>query len=100
MKRQLMYIENKSGDVDGARARVGWVTFSKTGRTVYYQGKSLQRANETEGHHLDVENGDEYWVSSVKKPSSNGHYVVPVDIEVDDDALKEYQRIKSRKPQV
>jgi len=34
-KRRVMYVENKDGDIDGAKARIGWVEFSKTGLTVY-----------------------------------------------------------------
>jgi hypothetical protein len=44
-KRRVMYIENKDGDIDGAAARIGWVTFSKTGLSVYYRGRTLQRAS-------------------------------------------------------
>lgn len=39
LPRQLMYVENKEGDVDGVAARIGWVEFSKTGKTVYYRGR-------------------------------------------------------------
>ncbi len=35
--RRLMYIENKDGEIDGVAARIGWVEFSKTGRTVFYR---------------------------------------------------------------
>ena len=40
LERRVMYIENKQGFVDGARARIGWVEFSKFGCTVYYKGRS------------------------------------------------------------
>ena len=43
LKRRVMYVENKDGDLDGAAARIGWVTFSKTGLTVYYRGRTLKR---------------------------------------------------------
>ncbi|MCW9024711.1 MAG: hypothetical protein OQK73_08500 [Gammaproteobacteria bacterium] len=41
---RVMYVENKDGDIDGVDARIGWVTFSKSGRSVYYRGKTLKRA--------------------------------------------------------
>ena len=41
LKRRLMYIENKDGEIDGANGRIGWVSFSKTGKTVYYRGREL-----------------------------------------------------------
>lgn len=42
-ERPLMYLENKNGEIDGYDARIGWVTFSKTGKTIYYRGRSLAR---------------------------------------------------------
>jgi hypothetical protein len=41
MKSRIMYIEDKSGGLIGP-ARIGRVTFSKTGRTIYYRGRSFQ----------------------------------------------------------
>jgi hypothetical protein len=46
-----MYIENKSSENTSGLvgvARMGRVAFSKTGRTIYYNGKSFQSLNETE----------------------------------------------------
>ena len=42
LQKRLMYVENKDGDLDGVDARIGWVTFSKTGRTVFYRGRELR----------------------------------------------------------
>jgi hypothetical protein len=95
--RRLMYVENKEGHIDGVPARIGWVKFSKTGRTVYYRGKSLQvsKGGGVRGNFFDIETGEEYWVSGVKKRGSNAHYAEPVDPVVDDDALEEYNRLRS-----
>lgn len=41
MKSRIMYIENKAEGLTGP-ARIGRVTFSKTGRTLYYKGRSFQ----------------------------------------------------------
>src|SRR5262249_38668609 len=38
---RIMYIECKAGDLTGA-GRIGRVTFSKTGRTLYYRGHKFQ----------------------------------------------------------
>lgn len=92
--RRVMYVENKNGDIDGSRARIGWVEFSKSGRTVYYRGRKLQRANGISGNHIDVVSGEEYWVSGVKKRGSNAHWAETIEICVDDDALDEYERQK------
>jgi len=38
-RKRIMYVENKDGDIDGVPGRIGWVTFSQSGRSVYYLGK-------------------------------------------------------------
>lgn len=42
MKARIMYLENKSEGLSGGDARIGRVTFSKTGRTVYYCGRTFR----------------------------------------------------------
>ena len=60
--RRVMYIENKDGEIDGVDARIGWVTFSKSGLSVYYRGKTLKRikGGGIRGNHIDEANGEEY----------------------------------------
>ncbi len=72
---RVMYIEQK---YDGRRclqergpAEIGEVTFSKTGRTIYYKGKSFRRQTVGYSNYVCVENGDRYWISGVKKRHSN-----------------------------
>jgi hypothetical protein len=36
---------------------------SKTGRTAYYRGRNLRRAHGVFGNYLDVQTGQEYWIS-------------------------------------
>ena len=66
--RRVMYVENKDGELYGADARIGWVTFSKTGKTVYYKDKILKRSGGQgiRGNHYDEETREEYWVSGIK----------------------------------
>ena len=94
-KTRVMYIENKSGYIDQYAAHIGWVTFSKTGRTVYYQDKTLVRltGGGISGNHMDVETREEYWVSGIKKRGSNTHWAESVSVKIDEDALQEYQRL-------
>ncbi|RLE33405.1 MAG: hypothetical protein DRJ61_07320 [Acidobacteria bacterium] len=96
--RRVMYIENKDGDIDGVPARVGWVTFSKSGKSVYYRDRTLQRSGGQgiRGNYFDTETGDEYWVSGIKARGSNAHSAESINVEVDADALEEYARLKSK----
>ena len=96
MRRRLMYVENKGGLIDGVQGRIGWVSFSKTGQTIYYRGRALQKGSGVSGNFFDVESGEEYWVSGVKRRGSNAHpQERGVSIEVDPDAMDEYRAIRS-----
>lgn len=94
-----MYVENKSGAIDGVAARIGWVTFSKTGQSVYYRGRTLAKANGISGNFIDVETRDEYWVSGIKKRGSNVHWAESVEVKIDDDAVEEYRKLRSGRNQ-
>ena len=69
-------------------ARIGRVTFSKTGRTLFYGGKSFQplKTPTPTVNYFDVESGDKYWITSCKKSG----YVGSIPIEIDEDAQDEY----------
>lgn len=86
-----MYIENKAAGLIGP-ARIGRVTFSKTGRTLYYGGKSFQSLNGSgfKSNYHDIETGDEYWISGCKKDGSDRLYGERVPIEIDEDVREEY----------
>jgi hypothetical protein len=91
-----MYIENKQGDIDGFRARIGWVKFSKSGRSVYYRSLTLKpiKGGGISGNYYCEETGHEYWVSGVKKRGSNAHSAESVDYQVDEDAIDEFLALK------
>lgn len=93
--RRLMYIEAKSGATDRGAARIGWVTFSKTGRSVYYQGKRYQRikGGGADGNYFDDETGDEYWISGVKKSGTDRHWAGGGPVHVDEDAREAYEKL-------
>jgi predicted lipid-binding transport protein (Tim44 family) len=95
-KRRVMYVENKDGDIDGAEGRIGWVTFSQSGMSVYYRGRTLRRSSGrgVRGNYHDEGTGQEYWVSGVKKRGSNAHWAESVRIRIDPDAREEYRRLR------
>jgi hypothetical protein len=96
-KRRLMYLENKQGDIDGSQARIGWVTFSKTGKSVFYRGREFckMKGGGVRGNFMDVETRHEYWISGIKKRGSNAHWAESVSVIVDDDAKDELEAIRS-----
>ncbi len=88
MKKRIMYVEDKSGGLDGP-GRIGWVEFSKSGRSFYYQGRCLQKIKSGYKYNcLDSETGDAFWVSGPKKDGCDKLYGGVV--EIDDDAREEY----------
>jgi len=75
----LRYIELKSGHSDNGPAWIGYVTSSKTGRTLYFNGRGLmklkgQRRGESGGNYVDMETGESFWVSGVKKNGQDRHW--------------------------
>jgi len=86
-----MYIESKAGGLTGP-ARIGRVTFSKTGRSIYYKGKTFQskKGSGFKSNYFEVETGDEYWISGPKRNGQDQLYATNIPIEIDEDAREEY----------
>lgn len=90
-KRQLMYIELKTGYSDNGPAWISNVTFSKSGRTIYFNGKALKRTDRgISGNYYDLESGDEYWISGVKKRGTNRHWAGSGKIKLDVNAVNDF----------
>ena len=96
-QRRLMYVENKDGLIDGARARIGWVEFSKSGRTVRCRDRSLVAVGGrgVAGNFMDEATREEFWVSGVKARGSNAHPSAPARVVVDDDAVAAYAALRT-----
>jgi hypothetical protein len=86
---RIMYVELKSGN-DRGPAWIGRVRTSKTGRTVYYRGRTLRRHQGVAGNHIDVDSGEEFWVSGIKKDGTDRHWAGSGPVEIDPDVLDEY----------
>src|SRR3984957_11696026 len=77
--KSLRYIELKSGHSDNGPAWIGYVSMSKTGRTLYFDGRGLmklkgQRRGDSGGNYVDMETGESFWVSGVKKNAEDRHW--------------------------
>ncbi|WP_193510780.1 hypothetical protein [Christiangramia fulva] len=95
MRKELKYIELKSGYSDNGPAWIGFVSFSKSGKTLYFDGKGFQSLDGTgiQGNYFDLETGDEYWISGVKKDMSDRHRFGSGNILVEKRSLSEYLKI-------
>jgi hypothetical protein len=92
MKPELKYIELKSGFGDNGPAWIGMAEFSKSGRTVYFNGKALKNSNAQgiAGNYYDIENGDEYWISGTKKNGNDRHWAGGGKIMIDRNVVELY----------
>ncbi len=96
LKKRLMYLENKDGAIDGVPVRIGWMTFSRSGRSVRYRGRVPPPVGGRglRGNYIDEASGEEFWISGVKRRGSNVHPHRPVAVRVDEDARDAYARLR------
>jgi hypothetical protein len=94
-----MYIESKAGDLTGP-ARIGRVTFSKTGKTLSYGGRSFQslKGGGYKANYFDVETGEEYWISGPRRDGADRLYGERLPVEIDEDVRVEYWTEIRRRP--
>jgi hypothetical protein len=98
-KTRIMYIERKAGELTGP-ARIGRVSFSKTGRSIYYGGKAFQNLGGTgfKANYYEVESGDQYWISGPKRDGTDALYATNVRADIDEDVREEYWTLIRKKP--
>lgn len=103
---RIMYIEYKGGgytDPHGygaesaggglhGTARIGRVTFSRTGATLHYRDKSFQslKGSGFKANYFDVETGEQYWISGPRRDGTDRLYKSDWPIEIDEDVREEY----------
>jgi hypothetical protein len=96
---RIMYIECKAGTLNDT-ARIGRVTFSKTGRTLYYRGQTFQSLKGAgfKCNYFAVDTGDDYWISGPKRRGGDRIYGSVLPVEIDEDVRDEYWRNIRRQP--
>jgi hypothetical protein len=101
MPSRIMYVELKSGQNDRGPARIGRVHFSRTHRTLYYQGKRFQSmlGQGCFSNFFDLETGKRYWISGCKKKGQDRHWAGGGPVSIDDDVREEYWTEIRRLPQ-
>ena len=88
-----MYIELKTGYSDDGPAWIGYVKMSKSGNTIYFNDHAFQKQTGFYSNYVDIENGDEYWISGVKRYESNRHPYGHGVIQIDKRAVEEFLRL-------
>lgn len=91
-KTRIMYIEDKSQGLNGP-ARIGRVTFSKSGRSVRYDDRTfLKVGSGYRDNHVAEDNGDRFWISGPRKDGADRLYGGSMPVEIDADVEEEYWR--------
>jgi hypothetical protein len=94
MRTRIMYIEDKSGGLS-AEGRVGRVTYSKSGASLTYAGRTFRSLKGAgyKANFYDVETGDHFWISGPRRDGADGLYGrITQPSDVDDDVADAYWR--------
>src|SRR5689334_12430816 len=100
--KALRYVELKSGYSDNGPAWIGYVTQSKSGRTLYFNGRGLmklkgQRRGDSGGNYVDMETGESFWVSGVKKNAQDRHWAGSGKVLIEAAAVSDYLKVTNAK---
>jgi hypothetical protein len=91
MKSEIKYIELKSGYSDDGPAWIGMVDFSKSGQTIYFNNQAFK--GNGHGECRDLETGERYWISGIKKNGYNRHWAGKGKISIDKKVIEDYLHI-------
>jgi len=94
----IKYIELKTGYNDDGPAWIGNVKESKSGKTIYFNDHAFQRCSSRGvtgigGNYYDIETGEEYWISGVKKNGCDRHWLGHGKVIIDRKVIDEYLAI-------
>ena len=92
MRNRIIYVELKSGYADDGPAWIGYAGYSKTGATIYFDGKAFKslKGSGIGANYYEVESGDQYWISGVKKNGQDRHWAGGGNVEIEESCVSEY----------
>ncbi|MNJ85851.1 hypothetical protein D3C87_33310 [compost metagenome] len=95
MEKEIKYIELKSGFSSDGPAWIAEVEFSKSGQTVYFNDMALKKLKNTGAisNHYDIETGEEYWISGVKRNGQDRHWAGSGKIMLDEEIVPDYLKL-------
>src|ERR1700689_2398462 len=98
-KSRIMYIESKAESLNGP-ARIGRVTFSKTGKSIYYKGHLFcsLKGSGFKANYRNQDTWEEYWISGPRRDGQDRLYVSNIPVEIDEDVREEYWTNIRKKP--
>jgi len=83
-RARIMYIERKAGALTG-EARIGRVTFNRTGRTIFYREHLFHRivGGGFKSNYYDEATGEDYWISGCKRRGGDRLYATNIPCDSD-----------------
>lgn len=100
MRSRIMYIESKADSLQGP-ARIGRVTFTKSGKGIYYKGREFYRIGGfgSKANYAEAGTREPYWISGPRRDGSDRLYCPSaLPVEIDDDVREEYWLEIRKKP--
>jgi hypothetical protein len=110
-RTRIMYIENKGGELIEqwgimtpgnsnltGPARIGRVTFSKTGQSLYYAGKTFHKSEGFKSNFVCEDTGESYWISGPKKRGGDSLYATNIRTQIDEEVRVEYWTLIRNRP--
>jgi hypothetical protein len=97
-RSEIMWIERKSDGLVGP-ARIGRVTFSKSGRSLSYRDQRFEslKGRGFKANYVDTATGEEYWISGCHTDGRDALYSTTV--EIDEDVRQDYWTKIRKKPE-
>jgi len=92
----LKYIELKTGYSDNGPAWIAHVQQSRTGRTLYFNGRALGKIAgraSNGGNYIDIESREAFWVSGVKRNGRDRHWAGGGVVLVERGAVADYLNV-------
>ena len=93
----IKYIELKTGWSDDGPAWIGHMKESKSGATLYFNDRAFQRCRASAGNYVDIETGEVYWISGIKKNGADRHWAGHGKAFIDRRLVSEYCAITGQK---
>ncbi len=99
MQSRIMYIERKTDGLRGV-GRIGFVEFSKSGKTLYYAGRVLIPATgyPLKANYFDQDSHEDFWVSGAKLDGNDSLF--SIEVEIDENVREEYWNNIRKKPEM
>ena len=93
MKSDIVYVERTNGSNHDGEAWIGKCFYSNSGLSIYFDGKGFKREKSHNSNYYDLDSGELYWISKVKKNGQDRHKFGKGLIYIDKSIVDEYLKI-------